>query len=380
MGVSIRERVKGSGEWFIFIRHNGLRTSRKIGDKDTAEKVKERIEAKILLGEFSVSRPDEKQEQFTFKQISAEWMNNHVSHLAASTRKRYKTLFDKHILPRIGATPVNEIKRMDVILLLEGMIKKGLSHGTAALAKNVISGVMERAIDMDLVGFNPTSKVLNKLTRKKVEKDVDVFTSEEVEHILSTCKNWKPEYYPFFLCAFRTGMRLGELLGLDWSDINWKDDYIRVQRSYKNRTITTTKNKKNRSVDLSPLLKMVLEKEYRAEKKAALMSGREVRQPIFVYKGERIAQNSVRNIWKRLLEKSGYEYRKLHITRHTFGALMVSANVPLNAVKEQMGHHSIKITVDVYGKFIKSGEGVTAILDNYVAPNGTQEREKVLNQ
>ncbi len=59
---------------------------------------------------------------------------------------------------------------------------------------------------------------------------------------------------------------------------------------------------------------------------------------------------------------------------------MVSANVPLNAVKEQMRHHSIKITVDVYEKYIKSGEGVTAILNNYVAPDGTQESEKVLNQ
>jgi len=53
MGVSVREKVRGSNEWFVFIRHNGLRTSRKIGDRDTAEKVKERIEAKILLACFS---------------------------------------------------------------------------------------------------------------------------------------------------------------------------------------------------------------------------------------------------------------------------------------------------------------------------------------
>ena len=233
---------------------------------------------------------------------------------------------------------------------------------------------------MELISFNPTSKILNKLTRKKEQKDIEVFIPEEVEHILSTCKNWKPYYYPFFLCAFRTGMRLGELLGLDWNDINWKDDYIRIQRSYKNRAINPTKNKQNRSVDLSPQLKAVLKKVYQTEKKAALRKGRAVSQPVFVYRGERIAQNSMRNIWKKLLEKTGYEYRKLHITRHTFGALMVSANVPLNAVKEQMGHHSIKITVDVCGKFIKSGEGVTAILDNYVAPNGTLEKDKVLNQ
>lgn len=66
-------------------------------------------------------------------------------------------------------------------------------------------------------------------------------------------------------------------------------------------------------------------------------------------------------------------------TPHTFASLLISANKPLVAVKEQMGHHSIQITVDVYGHFIPSGEGITDILDDTeTAPNSTQETRKAL--
>jgi integrase len=67
-----------------------------------------------------------------------------------------------------------------------------------------------------------------------------------------------------------------------------------------------------------------------------------------------------------LLDQAGYEYRKFHAPRHTFASLLVSANppTPLIAIKEQMGHHSMQMTVDIYGKFINSGQGITFILDS----------------
>ena len=80
-----------------------------------------------------------------------------------------------------------------------------------------------------------------------------------------------------------------------------------------------------------------------------------------------------------MLDQAGYEYRKFHAPRHTFASLLVSANppTPLIAIKEQMGHHSMQMTVDIYGKFINSGQGITFILDSPpVAPNDTHKKEK----
>jgi len=70
-------------------------------------------------------------------------------------------------------------------------------------------------------------------------------TYDEVEQFLNTCSKHLPEYYLFFLCAFRTGMRLGELLGLHWGDVDWHGKFIKVQRSFKRGRIDKTKTGKD---------------------------------------------------------------------------------------------------------------------------------------
>lgn len=237
--------------------------------------------------------------------------------ISDSTQQRYKGLLKQYIIPRIGKTPVNEIKRMTILLLLEAMLKKGLSPGTVAITKNVISGVMERAIDMEYININPANGALKKLpqSKKYAKEDIEVFTTSQIDHILATCRKYKPQYYPLIFCAFRTGMRLGELLGLNWSDINWSDKYIRVQRSFKNQKISQTKNKRNRNVDTSPQLLEVLRKLHIEEKKASLKEGRELRIAVFTTKtGARVPQNTLRGVWAKLLEQAKYDYRKFHTT------------------------------------------------------------------
>ena len=144
---------------------------------------------------------------------------------------------------------------------------------------------------------------------------------------------------------------------------------IRVQRPYKDQTISQTKNKRNRNIDTSPQLLEVLRKQYLEEKKNQFSRQK---------KGS-ASPKILFGVWAKLLEKAKYDYRKFHTTRHTFASLLISANKPLVAVKEQMGHHSIQITVDVYGHFIPSGEGITDILDgSETAPISTHEKRKAL--
>lgn len=124
MGVTVREKIKGCGVWYVFIRHNGKRISRKIGEKGKVEEVANKIKAKILLGEFSIAGPGKKQQAPTFKNVSVEWMENYVSTLSDSTQQRYSGLLSQYITPHIGDTPINEISRIKLLLLLEKIIKK----------------------------------------------------------------------------------------------------------------------------------------------------------------------------------------------------------------------------------------------------------------
>ena len=88
------------------------------------------------------------------------------------------------------------------------------------------------------------------------------FTREEVSAFLVTVKHHAPRYYPFFLCAVRTGMRLGELLALKWEDLDYRSRFLLVQRNYTHGQITTPKNGEPRRVDMSRELTQTLKDLY----------------------------------------------------------------------------------------------------------------------
>ncbi|MFC1816174.1 site-specific integrase [Thermodesulfobacteriota bacterium] len=131
--------------------------------------------------------------------------------------------------------------------------------------------------------------------------------------------------------------------------------YIRVERSYRRGIIEKPKNSKSRRVDMSDQLRAALKKLQIQRKAEALKAGsNEIEAIIFHTKGNYTSQNTVRNIWKRVLAKAGIRDIKLHITRHTFACLLLSNGESPVYVKEQLGHSSINITVDIYGHLIPS--------------------------
>jgi integrase len=85
-------------------------------------------------------------------------------------------------------------------------------------------------------------------------REIQPFTREEAHTFLTTVETGCPEYYAFFLCALRTGMRLGELLALQWRDVNLRARSIDVQRTLVSGKLTTPKNRNRRRVDMSKTL------------------------------------------------------------------------------------------------------------------------------
>lgn len=133
--------------------------------------------------------------------------------------------------------------------------RKGLSRSTIFLIRDVIGGPLSFALDEELITVNPASGITKKLQLRRDRKiDVEPLTREEVTLFMETSSIHAPEHYPFFLCAFRTSMRLGELLGLRWSEVDWHGKFIRVSRSYKLGRVTPTKTGKVRRVDMSDQL------------------------------------------------------------------------------------------------------------------------------
>ena len=91
---------------------------------------------------------------------------------------------------------------------------------------------------------------------------------------------------------------------------------------------------------------------FTVRKKQALRSGEGIIDTIFHTNGEPTSQNTVRNIWKRLLTKAGLRNMRFHDIRHTFASLLLSRGESPVYVKDQLGHSSIQMTVDIYGHLI----------------------------
>ena len=154
MGVKVRQKTKDKGNpWWVFITHNGKRTSRKVGDKKAAEVVASTIQAKLQLGEFGF---EEKKKILTFKEYADLWLRSDIPALCKkSTGENYRGFLNKHILPVFGNLKVTDINRGKVKNFLLEMVGSGYSKSYAGQFKNVISGVLNKAVDDEVIQVNP---------------------------------------------------------------------------------------------------------------------------------------------------------------------------------------------------------------------------------
>lgn len=357
MGVQIREKPKGSGAWWIFINHQGKRKSKKIGAEDLARTVAKKIDARLTLGDLGLDSFNRK--SHTFGEYAEKWLAFVQLKRRESTFERYQGILKKHVLPVFKDMNLEEITKGDIRNFLVTKSK----NLNISLFRDVLSGVFGYAVDDEILDSNPVIGITRKLeiTRTRI-KDVEPFTEAELNTFLEACP---PD--PFFFTAARTGMRLGELLSLRWGDIDFshkitledgsEEDrpFIWVRRTYRRGRFTAPKNGKSRKVDMSGQLREALKNHLTREKKRTLKEGLgEVPELLFHRNGEVMEQNYIRRVFKRILQKAGLRDIKLHGLRHTFASLLLSKGESPVYVKEQLGHSSIQITVDIYGKWIQT--------------------------
>ena len=357
MGVKVRQKTKGKGNpWWIFINHEGRRKSIKVGDKRTAERKAVKIEKMLNTGQYQLN-PSTQETEVKFKAIAKEWIAEIKITRKKSTCERYNQILDGHVLPVFGNRAVANITKGEVKNFFIKKIGEGAARSSVGLFRDVISGVFNNAIDQEIITANPALGITKKLGLEGgKDLKVDPLDFEESKVFLEGCKTSAPEYHAFFFMALRTGMRLGELLAVQWGDIDFNSGYIVVRRTYKRGEFTETKNKKSRRVDMSESLKAVLQEQATKQKKQTLKNGwNEQPELIFTTQaGKALEQNYIRRVFKRVLKKAGLREIRIHDLRHTFASQMLTLGESPVYVKEQLGHHSIQLTVDTYGHWIKT--------------------------
>ena len=179
--------------------------------------------------------------------------------------------------------------------------------------------------------------------------------------LLETVEDRMPHYYPLLLWAARTGMREGELIGLKGGDVDFNGRLIEVQRNVVRKRVTTPKNGKTRRVDMSLQLINTIKRLLARRKAEALKRGESLDDVMedWVFttpQGTQLDPNNLRKrVFYRALAMAGLRRVRFHDLRHTYASLLIQQGESLAYVKDQLGHHSIQITVDTYGHLVPGG-------------------------
>jgi integrase len=359
MGVKVREKPKGSNNWWVFIDHQGRRKAKKVGkNKRVALDVAKRIEAKLVLGELHLSKEPENQAP-SFEEYATTWMTLNVpATCKPSTEKDYRSILDNHVLPAFGKKPVTEIKRMMIKKFLMKKIKSGYAASTVSHMKSCIGGALNVAVDDGVLMANPAHR-LGKISKKRdVQSDIKPYSRDELASLLDSFQTHFPVHYPQALTLARTGMRLGEALALQWDDIDFEGRSITIQRTFSRGKIGLPKNGKRRRIDMSKQLTQVL-KDTKHQRKIETINNGWGKVPEWVFvsnTGTALDINHWRKrVFYKAIEKAELRKIRVHDIRHTYASLLIQAGESLAYVRDQLGHHSISVTVDIYGHLTPGG-------------------------
>jgi len=387
MGVKVKEKVKGSGEWWIFINHNGKRKARKIGrDKRIAQEAAKKIEAKLTLGEMdleeSAKPPTLKEYIDGWSDITGEkqigWYDKvAVLSLKNSTYRSYRLIIDQTLIPTFGSKPLNEITSRMISDLISKKIKDGLRSSTARNTKNCLSAILRHAVNPDaFIPANPARGVpIPKPEDERQSKEQDPFTWDERTKIEKTFSESYPAYYPLVILGFRTGLRIGEIIGLQWQDIDFFQKLLLVQRNITRCKVTTPKSRSSRRhVRMTAQLIEVLKQHKIRMKEKTLKHGWKS-MPEWIFTNEDGTPinygNFIHRVWNPAMDKSEMRRRTPHDMRHTYATLRLSKGDTLAEVSKEMGHSTAEITYRTYYKWLPK-ESSSDIDELDTQPHATQ--------
>lgn len=373
MGVKVREKPKGSGNWWIFISHQGKRKSKQIGkDKRLAQEIAQKIQARLILGEAGIV--EDKPPYPTLRAYADKWLNTEAKlKIKTSSWHMYQSILNAHLLPVMGSERLNEISKADVKQLVYDMFERGLAHNSVKKNIGCLSSMLSDACESEIIAKNPCQNIrIPKPEHKKPQRDPRPFTWDEREHFEIICQHHFPELYPIVICGFRTGARIGEMLALQWNDIDFFNRLISIQRNLTEYGISTPKTKGGeRQVRMTSQLMDILKAQRKKAKAHKLKNGWD-NMPEWVFftkTGICYHYNTMRRYWQRAAEKAGLLGRNLHDMRHSYATLRLSNGDSLHEVSKEMGHSSTNITYSTYYMWLPKESGSN--IDKLDAPKRT---------
>lgn len=309
-----------------------------------------------------------------FEGLAEEWFEEYAAlNLRASTFEEMRKL-TKRVYPALGHLRIDKITARQIQAFLNSLAKDGanmltgkpLSPKTIHHHLELISDVFSYAVKMELVSDNPCSKV----TIPKGEvKEKQIYSQEEMALLLTKMENEPLKYRAFFYLMAYSGFRRGEMLGLEWKDIDFENSIISVHRT-SNQTkargiyTDTTKTKRSqRTLKISPYIMEMLKVLKAEQDEEALKLGDywvDTDRLFTKDNGEPQHPNTTYEWLKRFCKHEGLPFHGLHSFRHFAASSMISAGLDVTTVSGALGHTNSGTTLNCYSHMFQTAQARVA--------------------
>lgn len=302
-----------------------------------------------------------------------EWLEQYVRPgVRVKSYERYQCSVTRHIVPYIGKIGIDQLTAEDVQKMLNdllasgGELHQGLSPRTVNTARRTLKTALDKAIHLRKIDYNPVEATKACRTEKP---QITVVSHDEAQRLLHTAKAEDQSAYMAILLALSTGMRLGEILGLIWENIDFAGKMLYVKQSLVStshgyRMEPSPKTKAGyRQIELPKhcISELQVHQKWQEGRKADWLDRYENHELVICNDNGSYKDPSYFSykVFKRLLAKSGIPPNvRFHDLRHTHATWLLEKGVHPKVVAERLGHSSIRITLDTYSHVIKGMQHV----------------------
>lgn len=290
-----------------------------------------------------------------------KWMDTCKKNCRSNTKETYARHY-KRVKDALGWRKLNKLN----LVVMQDAINELRTDNERKNSKKILVDMLEKAVATDLITKNVAKQITTELTKEE-KKSRRVLTVEETEIFLAEAES--TFYYNLFVVALETGMRIGELSGLQWEDVDFKKKIVHVRHSmtyfsnangkYVFELHPTKTHKGLRDIPLSQKAVRALRQQYFV-KQSIINKGKEPLEGyenlVFVTKNNRpttqfLVSECIDGTMKRIHKNNPdlvFEKFSPHCFRHTFATRCLEAEVPLKTVSALLGHTQLQLTTDLY--------------------------------
>lgn len=307
-------------------------------------KTYEEAESKVLIGREIATRYLSGR-YITVSKVYWEWLNAVVNRVKESTLANYQNKFEKHILPEFGDIPCADLTAGRINAFINKKLADGLSTSYVRDIFTVFKTMLKYA--QEEYGFRLSLKnvVLPKAERNQVEKISDTEQKKLVSHLKA---NMSLTAFGILLSLFM-GLRIGELCGLKWGDVDFRNKILRIRRTVQ-RISSANGNRKTKIVISAPKsatsfreiaipdMLMKYFEMFRDEADYFILSGTD----------KPVEPRTMQYRYKKILQSAEVESHNYHKLRHTFATNSAEKGFNVKALSAVLGHSSVTLTLNRY--------------------------------